>query len=88
MIVLIVLAVWLGYSLSGEMGIANKFAAFINGQQGLGTLIGGSIFLICGTSRSISWKWFLFTVVLAVSPVPLLAFSGIIELQAFLGIPK
>ena len=49
---------------------------------------GGGISLACGISRSISWKWFLITVVLAVSPVPLLAFFGVIQLEAFLGIPK
>jgi len=47
---------------------------------------GGGISLACGISRSISWKWFLFTVVLAVSPVPLLAFFGIIQIEVFLGI--
>jgi len=70
------------------MGIAKKFAAFVNGQWGIGTLTGGGISLACGISRSISWKWFLFTVVLVVSPLPLLAFFGIMELEAFLGIPK
>jgi hypothetical protein len=49
---------------------------------------GGGISLVCGISRSISWKWFLLTVVLAVSPVPLLAYFGVIQLEAFLGIPK
>jgi hypothetical protein len=49
---------------------------------------GGGISLACGISRSISWKWFLLTVVLAVSPVPLLAFFGVIQLEAFLGISK
>jgi hypothetical protein len=49
---------------------------------------GGGISLVCGISRSISWKWFLLTVVLAVLPVPLLAFFGVIRLEAFLGIPK
>jgi hypothetical protein len=49
---------------------------------------GGGISLACGISRSISWKWFLLTVVLAVSPVPLLAFFGVIQLEALLGIPK
>jgi hypothetical protein len=47
---------------------------------------GGGISLACGISRSISLKWFLFTVVLAVSPVPLLSFFGIIQIEAFLGI--
>lgn len=49
---------------------------------------GGGISLACGISRRISWKWFVLTVVLAVSPVPLLAFFGVIHLEAFLGIPK
>ncbi|MGD8883576.1 MAG: hypothetical protein PVI82_16880 [Desulfobacterales bacterium] len=49
---------------------------------------GGGISLACGISRSISWKWFLLTVVLAVSPVPLFVFFGVIQLEAFLGINK
>lgn len=49
---------------------------------------GGGISLACGISRSISWKWFLLTVVLAVSPVPLLALFGVIQIEAFLGINK
>jgi hypothetical protein len=44
---------------------------------------GGGISLVCGISRSISFKWFLLTVILAVSPVPLLAFFGVIQLEAF-----
>lgn len=44
---------------------------------------GGGISLVCGISRSISFKWFLLTVFLAVSPVPLLAFFGAIQLEAF-----
>jgi hypothetical protein len=47
---------------------------------------GGGISLICGASRSISWKWFLFTVVFATSPVPILAFFGLIQIEAFLQI--
>ncbi|MBT8368638.1 MAG: hypothetical protein KJP23_28425 [Deltaproteobacteria bacterium] len=49
---------------------------------------GGGIALLCGLSRRISWKWFFLTVVVAVSPVPLLAFFGVIQLETFLGIPK
>lgn len=49
---------------------------------------GGGISLTCGISRRISWKKFLLTRILAVSPVPLLAFFGVIQLEAFLGIPK
>ncbi len=47
---------------------------------------GGGISLACGISRNISFKCFLLTVVLAVSLVPLLAFIGVIQLEAFLGI--
>ena len=49
---------------------------------------GGGISLACGISSNIPWKWFLLTVVLAVSPVPLLAYFGIIHLEVFLGISK
>jgi hypothetical protein len=49
---------------------------------------GGGISLACGISQSVSWIWFLLTVVLAVAPVPLLAFLGVIQLEAFLGISK
>ena len=49
---------------------------------------GGGISLACGISRRISWKWFLLTVVLAVLPVPVLSFFGIIQLEEFLGISK
>jgi hypothetical protein len=47
---------------------------------------GGGISLTCGLSRNISWKWFLLTVVIAVLPVPLLAWFGVIQLETFLGI--
>ena len=43
---------------------------------------GGGISFACGMSRNISLKSFLLTVVLGVSPVPLLAFLGIIHLEA------
>jgi len=47
---------------------------------------GGGISLACGTSRRISWKGFLVTITLAVSPVPLLVYLGIIHLEAFFGV--
>lgn len=47
---------------------------------------GGGISLACGISRNISWKWFLLTVFVSVSPVPLLVWIGIIRLEAFLKI--
>ena len=46
---------------------------------------GGGISLACGTSRHISWKGFLVTIIVAVSPVPVLAYLGIIQVEAFLG---
>ncbi|MGD2187005.1 MAG: hypothetical protein PVI71_12790 [Desulfobacterales bacterium] len=49
---------------------------------------GGGISLACGISRGFSWKWFLLSVILAVSPVPLLAYFGVIQLEVFLGVPK
>jgi len=45
---------------------------------------GGGISFACGSSRSISFKSFLLTVVLAVAPLPLLAFLGVVQLDAFL----
>ena len=47
---------------------------------------GGGISLACGISRKISWKWFLLTTAVAVSPVPLLAWFGVIQLETFLGL--
>ena len=47
---------------------------------------GGGISIACGTSRRVSWKWFFVTVVLAVSPVPILAYLGILQLEIFFGV--
>ena len=47
---------------------------------------GGGISFACGISRHISWKWFLLTVIVSVSPVPLLVWFGVIELESFLRI--
>ena len=41
---LMVLAVWLDYWLRGEIGVAKKIVAFVNGHWGSGVLIGGGIF--------------------------------------------
>jgi hypothetical protein len=46
---------------------------------------GGGISIVCGTSRRISWKGFLLTIILAVSPVPILAYLGIIQLENLFG---
>ncbi len=47
---------------------------------------GGGISLACGFSTAISWRWFFLTVVIAVAPVPLLVWFGVIQLESFLGI--
>ena len=47
---------------------------------------GGGVSIACGASQRISWRGFLLTIVLAVSPVPILVYLGIIQLEAFLGI--
>ena len=47
---------------------------------------GGGISIACGTSRRISWKGFLVTIILAVSPVPILAYLGIIQLETLFGV--
>jgi hypothetical protein len=47
---------------------------------------GGGISIACGTNRRISWKGFFVTIVLAVSPVPILVYLGIIQVEAFLGV--
>ena len=47
---------------------------------------GGGIAIACGTRRRISWKGFLVTIILAVSPVPLLVYLGIVQLEAFFGL--
>ncbi len=44
---------------------------------------GGGISMICGASRLFQWKWFLLTIILVTAPVPLLAFYGLIQLEAF-----
>jgi hypothetical protein len=83
-----------------RQGYQNRFPSFLSKYRYLTIALlfnlpgnyliggGGGISLACGISRRFAWKWFLLTVVLAVSPVPLLAFLGVIQLEAFLGIPK
>ncbi len=78
----------------------NRFGSFLSKYRYLAIAVlfnapgnyliggGGGVSLACGLSRSVSWKWFLLTVVLAVLPVPLLAFFGVIQLEIFLEIPK
>jgi len=45
---------------------------------------GGGIALACGASRCLPRRQFLLTVVLATSPVPILAFFGLIQVEALL----
>ena len=45
---------------------------------------GGGISIACGASRRISFKGFVVTIVLAVLPVPILVYLGIIQLEIFL----
>jgi len=82
------LAVWFGmHVLFGDPSGFNWFAAVV----GLGSFIAiqwgrGGIAIACGTRRRISWKGFLVTIILAVSPVPLLVYLGIVQLEAFFGL--
>ena len=43
---IIILAVWLDYWLRAEIGIAKKFAEFVDGQWGLSILISGGILYV------------------------------------------
>ena len=45
---------------------------------------GGGIGLLCGLGRTFSWKGFVGTVVLAVSPIPILAVIGVLQLKVLL----
>ena len=45
---------------------------------------GGGIGLLCGLGRTFGWKGFVGTVVLAVSPVPILAAIGVLQLEPLL----
>ena len=47
---------------------------------------GGGISIACGTSRRITWKGFIVTIILAVSPVPILVYLGILQLEILLGV--
>ena len=46
LVFLIILAIWLDYWLRGEIGVAKKFAEFVDGRWGTGVLIGGGILYI------------------------------------------
>ncbi|MFH2132312.1 MAG: hypothetical protein ABIK68_18185 [bacterium] len=45
---------------------------------------GGGIALLCGINRSFSWKGFMLTVSLAVSPLPLLLYFGLIQIETLM----
>lgn len=44
------------------------------------------VVFVYAASRRISWRGFLLTIGLAVSPVPIFVYLGIIQLEAFLGV--
>jgi hypothetical protein len=44
---------------------------------------GGGIAIVSGASRLYRWKWYLPTVVLTTSPVPLLVYFGFIQLEKY-----
>jgi len=50
------------------------------------TLIGGGggIALLCGMNRSFSWKGFIVTIAIASSPIPLMLFFGLIQIEAII----
>jgi hypothetical protein len=60
-------------------------AALVNmpGNSVLGG--GGGIALVCGFSRLYRWRWFLLTVALACTPIPLLVFFGLVQIDQWLG---
>ncbi|MBT3226180.1 MAG: hypothetical protein HN580_15555 [Deltaproteobacteria bacterium] len=45
---------------------------------------GGGIALLCGMNRSFSWKGFIVTIALAISPLPILLFMGLIQIEAMM----
>lgn len=45
---------------------------------------GGGIALLCGMNRSFSWKGFMSTIAIASSPVPLLLYFGLIQIETFI----
>ena len=68
--IVVIIAFWLDFWIRGELGMSKKFVMFAQGEWG----------------RGVSWKGFLLTIILAVSPVPVLAYMGIIQLEALLGV--
>ena len=75
---------WLGSFVLKHRYLALAVLFNLPGNYFLGG--GGGIALVCGASRCIPRKTFLLTVVLATSPVPLLAFFGLIQLETLLQI--
>jgi len=68
--IVVIIAFWLDFWIRGELGMSKKIVMFAQGEWG----------------RGVSWKGFLLTIILAVSPVPILAYLGIIQLEALLGV--
>ncbi len=46
---------------------------------------GGGIALLSGINRSFTWKGFVVTVALAILPLPIMLFMGLIQIEAFMG---
>jgi uncharacterized membrane protein YdjX (TVP38/TMEM64 family) len=46
---------------------------------------GGGLALLCGMNQAFSWKGFVVTVALAILPLPILLFMGLIQIDAFIG---
>lgn len=59
-------------------------AAALNfpGNSALGG--GGGLAMLCGMSRQFDWRNFVFTVMLATSPLPLLVLTGLLDIQPLL----
>lgn len=46
---------------------------------------GGGIACLCGINEKFSWKSFVLTVAIAVSPVPLLIYFGFLQIETLIG---
>ena len=71
-----------GPKLLNHRHITLAFCLNLPGNSILGG--GGGIGLLCGLGRTFSWKGFVGTLVLAVSPIPILAVAGVLQLKSLL----
>jgi hypothetical protein len=72
----------LGRVLLSNRHIALTVCLNLPGNSALGG--GGGIGLLCGLGRTFNWKEFVATVIVAVSPVPILAAIGLLHLEPLL----